>query len=122
MHFEKKWGSLYFMSGPNIVYMVDELAIAFDRKNFTRLKHGRPKDVLKWVETVQRLDKEQQLFPDIAVVQGKPDAFDVEDLNKMLDISGYMKVMARKYGFFSPRHPALPNAPAPEEGDEGSGI
>ncbi len=103
MHFERKWGSLYFMSGPNIIYMVDELAIAFDRQNFTRLKHGRPKDVLRWVEAVQRLDKEQQLFPDIAVVQGKADVFDVEDLNKMLDITGYMKVLARKYGFFSPR-------------------
>lgn len=102
-HFEHKFGSLYFMSGQSIVYMVDELAISFDQKTWTLLKHGRPDHVGPWVAKMRALDPDSRLFTDLAIVQAPAASFDVEDLNRMLDISGYMRTMARKYGFYAPR-------------------
>lgn len=72
------------------------VAIAFDTDGGTLLKHGEPRLVKKWAEeVVAALSKSShpELANTLVVVDGR---FTLEDLDKMLHITGYMGIFYKK--------------------------
>lgn len=71
--------------------VLDEVAICFDKENGTRHKHGAPESVRNWHAMSQaklRAGGFDEMADDLIVIQAR---FTLEDLNKVLDISGYAK-------------------------------
>lgn len=72
------------------------VAIAFDTDGGTLLKHGEPRLVKKWSEevvTALRKSSHPELANTLVVVDGR---FTLEDLDKVLNITGYMGIFYKK--------------------------
>ncbi len=79
--------------------MSDEVAIGFskvDDQHYCMHKHGKPEMVQEWLSRTSQsyrdagYDKEAN---DLAMVVGK---FDIEDLNKVIQITGYIINFVRR--------------------------
>jgi hypothetical protein len=89
-------GRYLLLDDSDIIAGMDEVAIAYDTESGTLLKHGSPDKVREWHrKSIQRyLDTGvEQLFSTVVVWIAR---FDIEDLNRCLLISGYIKVLAEK--------------------------
>ena len=77
------------MDGEEQGPVLDEVAICYDREDGTLHKHGAPAAVMSWFDAA-RARLTQAGYPDLAealvMAQGQ---FPLEDLNKMLHISGF---------------------------------
>lgn len=97
--FTKDFGSYYFWCDEELVYMSDTIAIAFtiDGKSLTFHKHGNPEFVHGWAkEFKEKFNKAGYDYADdIRVIESNN--WDVEDLNKIINITGYMKIIISKY-------------------------
>lgn len=72
------------------------VAIAFDTDGGTLLKHGEPHMLKKWAEEVVaalRKSSHPELANTLVVVDGR---FTLEDLDKVLNITGYMGIFYKK--------------------------
>ncbi len=96
--YSKEHGSYYLRAGARIIFMSDEISVAFDHECWTMLKHGIPERVDEWVAKVRRLSP--KLARDISVIRGKD--FPVDELNKLLTNSTYIETFAKKHGWISP--------------------
>lgn len=72
-------------------YFSPSIAIGYDPVNFVMHKHGPPGLVHEWA-TDTRL-KAKGIF-EVAVIES--DRWDVEDLNRMLSITGYLGVFMER--------------------------
>ena len=99
MKYELYMGSYYLMEEKRIVHGCDEIAIAFTKEqdgNYILMKHGDPELVQKWVDRTRELYKDSltHTSPDFYMITGK---FPVEDLNRLIDTSGWVKVFLQKH-------------------------
>lgn len=99
---EKRHGSYYWLDHDEIRCMADTVAVAFsmlDENTTVMHKMGSPDTVKRWVEETQAkyrangLDAEAQ-----QLVVLESDDWDVDDLNKILHISGYIATFLKKSG------------------------
>lgn len=88
-------GYVLLKDGEPLLGPMEEVAIAFDIETGTRHKHGQPALVEKWVKEAR--DKLRPISPASAnalvVLCG---AFDVEDLNRCIQCSSYVKSFYEK--------------------------
>ena len=96
----------------DVLYSMNEVAVCFSKTeylpnkiNYVLHKHGNPEIVHKWyVETKKKYFDHnlKDCADDLEYIQGK---FPVEELNKVLSISGYMKpLLDNYYGLVRGRH------------------
>lgn len=90
--YTKEYGSYYFWKQSDDdapLFMTDEVSVLFDRKEGILFKHGIPKNVeesrLAHLKAFEILD----CVDDLVVI--KSSAWDVEELNKIIQCSGYVK-------------------------------
>ena len=72
------------------------VAVCFDRDGGVLHKHGKPEAVRQWYEQTRRkfIDAgHADMVEDLVVIEA---AFPVEELNKMLHISGYVGVYCKR--------------------------
>lgn len=106
-HYELRNGSYYLLGDEinrltndhEILSMSDEVAICFSMDNgMTCLhKHGSPEKVNKWYEETRKKYIAHGLRHEadsLLIISGK---FPVEELNKMLDITGYIGSFVKKH-------------------------
>jgi hypothetical protein len=93
-------GTYYLMEEKRIINACDEVAIAFSKEedgNCILHKHGSPNMVQSWIDMTRQVYKENG-FDDIAMslymIIGK---FPVEDINRILDTTGWIKVFLQKH-------------------------
>ncbi len=92
MHYEKKFGSYYLMEGKSILTMTDSVAILIDAESGTLLKHGNPPDV--HAIKVKLMESMKAMTMHFVVIESEK--WDVEELNKCLNISGYAGLLLNK--------------------------
>ena len=111
--YEKRFGSFYLMGEPGlggreqIIRMTDSVAIAFDLSmrddgHAILIKHGDPAFVNEYVQTYrQKLLKDGSEFAvGIAAAIRSitlPADFDVDEINRCIQNSGYLHVMLQKF-------------------------
>lgn len=85
-------GSYYLKIGHNISMMSDEVAIAFtkDGEFITLHKHGNPTTVREWYKKNE--EPYRNLGFTLYYIEGK---LPVDELNKMISISGYLPQVIR---------------------------
>jgi hypothetical protein len=97
---EKKHGSYYWMHGTDIRCMTDSVAVAFsmlDEDTTVMHKMGKPDSVKRWVEETQQKYRDAGLEEDAKqLIVLESDKWDVEDLNKILHITGYIAAFLKK--------------------------
>jgi len=72
---------------------MEEVGICFDSDGDVLLKHGQPERVYKYYhDTIVKFSDFPDLFK-ITFIQGK---FPVDEVNKCLDISGYIGIFYKK--------------------------
>lgn len=93
---------LFYRDNGDVLATMDEVAISFskdeDPSMWTLHKHGTPKAVQEWHDnTVMRFRKagHYDIVNDMVMISGK---FPVDELNKCIEISGYIKRMVEKLG------------------------
>lgn len=100
--YEKKWGSYYLKDNGVILHMSDEVAIGFSwlEDGSTILhKHGRREFVESWLlETKTKYDHTGLFGESAGLCMICPEDWDVEELNKILDTTGYLSVFLRNQG------------------------
>ncbi len=99
-HFTKEHGSYYFWCGRQLIYMADELTIAFDYSTWVLLKHGVPDAVQRWLAMFREKLPPPSIFDDIGTISGN--SFEVEELNRLISNSTYIETFAKKHGFEAP--------------------
>lgn len=82
----------------DIIFMTDEVAILFDAESFTLMKHGRPETVQEWYNDAKakcegKQDVYDLLIKPLVMLIGK---FDVDELNKVINNSGYVERFYRE--------------------------
>lgn len=82
--------------------MTETVAVAFsmlDENTTVMHKMGQPETVRQWVEETQAKYRESGLDEDAnKLIVMESDEWDVEDLNKILHISGYIAAFLKKSG------------------------
>jgi hypothetical protein len=93
-------GTYYLMEGKRIIHGCDEIAIAFTKEQdgtYILHKHGLPQLVKNWIDLTKQSFKESG-FDNIAssfyMIKGK---FPVEDINRILDTTGWIKFFLEKH-------------------------
>lgn len=78
-----------------IINEIDEVAIAFskDEEIWTLHKHGRKEYIEEWFGRIIKIYRDADIANNMVMISGK---FPVEELNRCLDIAGYVKVMCKK--------------------------
>jgi len=106
MKYELYMGTYFLMEGKRILHGCDEVAIAFTKEqdgSYILMKHGNPQLVQKWIDRTREIytDLGQPIFmvhpgyiPDLYMITGK---FPVEDLNRLIDTSGWVKYFLKKH-------------------------
>jgi len=106
MKYELYMGSYYLMEEKRIVQGCDEIAIAFTKEqdgSYILMKHGDPELVKKWVDRTREIYRDlgqpcsplsPGYVPDLYMIKGK---FPVEDINRILDTTGLIKVFLQKH-------------------------
>lgn len=75
-----------------VQFMSHSIAVAYDADTGTLLKHGPPEAVHKWATVAREAAK---LFDfDISIIESSE--WDLEELDKILGITGYVGVFAKK--------------------------
>jgi len=98
---EKDGSGYYFIAGEEILYHIKELAMVFSKDEegmWTLHKIGEKETVQKWYDTVvamYRVAGLADIANDMVMITG---AFPVEELNRCLDTSGYIRIMCEKLG------------------------
>jgi hypothetical protein len=77
----------------DILLMTDQVSVAYDTETFTMHKHGSYIKVLKWWENLK--GKSLELARDITIITF-PRGMPVDEINKILEMSGYMKLLLQK--------------------------
>lgn len=87
----------------NIISASDEIAICYahDKKDDTYIlhKHGNPINVHKWAKETREAYRRagmEDMAKSITVIEGK---FPLDEINTMLDNTGYIKAFLRKFNF-----------------------
>lgn len=96
-YYEKKHGSFHYYTKyencePQLQFHTPEVAIAFDKRDFVLHKHGRKESVAKWAEEARAKYTEaglDEIAQDIVVISS--DKWKVEDLQRIINSSGYMR-------------------------------
>ena len=99
MKYELYMGTYFLMEGKKIVHGCDEVAIAFTKEedgSYILMKHGNPELVKKWISKAEQLYKDSltHISPGFYMISGK---FPVEDLNRILDTTGWIKFFIQKH-------------------------
>jgi len=91
--YSKECGSYYFRDyHGEIIFMTDEVSIMYDADDDILLKHGSPENVQKHFKTyVEKLGAVAPGMFNIQVVTS--DKWKVSELNRILDTSGYIKLL-----------------------------
>ena len=82
--------------GAPVTRVLDEVAICLDKENGTRHKYGDPESVRAWHAKAQKSFRDigqNDMADDLVVIQGR---FTLDDLNKVIDTSGYTAVLYEK--------------------------
>ena len=82
--------------GTPVTRVLDEVAICLDKEDGTRHKYGDPESVRAWHAKAQKSFRDigqHEMADNLVVIQGR---FTLEDLNKVIDITGYPAVLYRK--------------------------
>jgi len=86
-----KQNGWYYLArrGDRVSMIGTTVAVAFDRQEGVMMKHGSPEAVNKWA--IEQRRKIAPIIPEwadnLVVIEGE---FEVEDLNKIINISGYI--------------------------------
>lgn len=106
MHrYTKEHGSYYFYAGDRILFMADEIAVAFDYGSWTMLKHGPVVAVEAWVRDLyETCARHRETNPDVDMLTREvavlaSNDFPVEELNKMIANTTYIETFAKKHGW-----------------------
>jgi hypothetical protein len=106
MNYELYMGTYYLMEEKRIIHGCDEVAIAFTKEQdgtYILMKHGDPELVKKWVNRTREVYTDLGVpyspysdgyIPDLYMITGK---FPVEDLNRIIDTSGWIKYFLEKH-------------------------
>ena len=99
MNYELYMGTYYLMEGKRILHACDEVAIAFSKEEdstYILHKHGDPQLVKNWLDRATKLyeDSLTHTCPTFYMISGK---FPVEDLNRLIDTSGWVKYFLEKH-------------------------
>jgi len=91
--YSKECGSYYFKDcSGNIIFMTDEVSLMYDYEDNVLLKHGSPESVQKQYKEYRA--KLESVAPDLfklrVVTSNK---WKVSELNRILDTSGYIKLL-----------------------------
>lgn len=86
-----KFGS-YYLENENgeVLLMTDRVAVAYDNESFTLLKHGALDQVMVYMKGLEARSPE---LSSSIVVATFPRNYPVENLNRLLDTSGYMRFL-----------------------------
>lgn len=99
----RKVGDLYQLVDDETHEVLAEgpkIAIAFDLESFTLHKHGMADKVERWYTETRQKWYDAGLYPEAAaLVLITSSEWDVLDLEKILDITGYIKRFLQNYGF-----------------------
>lgn len=101
-HYELRFGSYYLVDERgSILFMTDTVAICFSRDDpiWTLHKHGSPDTVVEWYESTvanYRAHGLDDIADSLALIEGK---FPVDQLNRALDTTGYVKKLVKAAGF-----------------------
>ncbi|MFY2597304.1 hypothetical protein ACOTHJ_15930 [Achromobacter xylosoxidans] len=94
IHYELNCGQyVLHRDGKPVGAPLDEVAIALDKTSGTRHKHGEVKMVASWLADAEeslRAGPHPEMADDLVMIHGR---FTLEDLNKMVEISGHAKVL-----------------------------
>lgn len=104
MQYKMEHGTLYLYDKNEIItnFIDNKFSIMYDYNNgnIVRLKMGIPKDVKKsfdkYVKTYNDNKTPMELRPDLRIATFVVTENDVEDLNKILDITGYLNIWLKK--------------------------
>lgn len=80
----------YFDDSGELILSTEEISIMFDKSCGTLLKHGNPVLVQRYYDktcTQYRKHNFQGIIDDLVIITGK---FDLEELNKIIGITGYI--------------------------------
>lgn len=91
---------MFYSDNGDVICSMEEVSIAFSKDDgmWTLHKHGRKESVQHWYDLVTRNYRARGLSDianEMVMVTGK---FPVEELNKCIDISGYIRTMCKKLG------------------------
>lgn len=91
-YYTKEHGSYYFYDySGNIIFMTDAVSIMYDAEGGVLLKHGNPDQVQKHYEVYKKLQSVDPDLFNLKVVTS--DKWNVAELNRILDTSGYIKLL-----------------------------
>ena len=91
--YHKEYGSYYFKDDrDNIIFMCDEVSVLYDSAEGVLLKHGRPENVDKHFKEYLKLLGSDPNFNLKVITSNK---WNVSELNKILDTSGYVKLVEK---------------------------
>lgn len=100
-----EYGTLYLLENNGAIitgFRDNKFSIMYDYNegDIVRLKMGTPEDVKKnfdkYVKTYNDNKTPMELRPDLRIVTFVVTENDIEDLNKILDITGYLQVWLKK--------------------------
>ena len=100
--YKKEGGMFYLCNGDHILDSMEEVAIAYEENMETGAmlhKHGSKERVEKWmVKFVQTLKEDGGILAEVAdnIKMISSSKWDLEDLNRCINNTGYIKVMLRK--------------------------
>lgn len=100
LHYERWWGEVWggafvFLSGHDLRFHTQEVAIAYDRKDFVLHKHGIPDHVEQWFVEARAKFHDCSLF-DLAMVCSS--VWSSEDLTTCINNTGYLGVLLPRLG------------------------
>jgi len=106
-YYTKENGLYYFYGySGELSFMTNSVAIAFDKDSYTIHKHGRPELVHSWVDSTRNKLLQSYkytgdgLFKQMAnyLMVIESDNWPLEDLNKVISNTGYLKLALDKLG------------------------
>lgn len=94
-------GEYLLKDGDETLYRSDEIAIAFSKDKegmWTLHKHGSKEHVQEWFDKITKIYRQaghNDIADEMVMISGK---FPIEEVNKCINTSGYVKIMYEKLG------------------------
>lgn len=97
--YERRGKEYAFLEDDEVLFTAPEVAIAFDREDWVLLKHGSPERVEQWLLDARRAYRSAG-YPEMAESLGMVSSsqWDVEELNRCIDNSGYLRRVVEGMG------------------------
>ena len=94
---------MFYRDNGDVLCRIEEVAIAFSKESFdggmwTLHKHGSKEAVQRWYDNVTKKYREaglDDIADEMVMIVGK---FPVDELNRTIETSGYIKKMIEKLG------------------------